>query len=113
MTDISILNELSDMIKARQNDNPDISYTAKLLSKGLPKVTQKIGEEATEVVIAALVETKDNTISEIADLMYHLCVMMHLKEIDWSHIAHKLHERMNMSGLEEKAARKKKSIKEG
>lgn len=106
MTDIKILDELLTTIHARKNDSVETSYTAKLLSKGLPKIAQKVGEEATEIVIAALVETKDDCINEIADLMYHLSVLMAVKKISWQEIADKLHERMNMSGLEEKAARK-------
>lgn len=109
MTDIKILDELLTTIHARKNDSVETSYTAKLLSKGLPKIAQKVGEEATEIVIAALVETKDDCINEIADLMYHLSVLMAVKKISWQEIADKLHERMNMSGLEEKAARKFKS----
>jgi len=106
MQDISLLNDLLKTIHGRKGDNTDTSYTAKLLAKGLPKVTQKVGEEATEIVIAALVETKKDCIGEIADLMYHLSVLMALKDISWDDIASQLHQRMNMSGLEEKAARK-------
>ncbi len=109
MTDIKILDELLKTIHARKNDAVDTSYTAKLMSKGLPKIAQKVGEEATEIVIAALVETKEDCINEIADFMYHVSVLMAVKKISWNDIADKLHERMNMSGLEEKSARKFKS----
>ncbi|MFT6073022.1 MAG: phosphoribosyl-ATP pyrophosphohydrolase [Dasania sp.] len=109
MHNITLLNELLETIHARKNDSVDTSYTAKLLSKGLPKITQKVGEEATEIVIAALVESKADCIGEIADFLYHLSVLMAVKDISWNEIATKLHERMNMSGLEEKSARKFKS----
>jgi phosphoribosyl-ATP pyrophosphohydrolase len=109
MTDIKILNDLQKTIHNRKNDSTETSYTAKLLSKGLPKIAQKVGEEATEIVIAALVETQQDCINEIADFMYHLSVLMVVKDISWQEIAEKLHERMNMSGLEEKAARKFKT----
>jgi phosphoribosyl-ATP pyrophosphohydrolase len=106
MHNISILNDLLEIIHSRKNDSIETSYTAKLLSKGLPKVAQKVGEEATEIVIAALVEKKSDCIGEIADLMYHLSVLMALKNITWFDIAEKLEQRMNMPGLEEKASRK-------
>lgn len=109
MTDIKILDELLKTIHAKKKDSPEISYTAKLFAKGLPKIAQKVGEEATEIVIAALVEKPEDCISEIADFMYHLSVLMAAKKISWDDIAKKLHERMNMTGLEEKAARKLKS----
>jgi phosphoribosyl-ATP pyrophosphohydrolase len=106
MTDIKILDELLKTIHKRKNDSVETSYTAKLIAKGLPKISQKVGEEATEIVVAALVETKDDCINEIADFMYHVSVLMAVKDISWQEIAGKLHERMNMTGLEEKAARK-------
>ncbi len=109
MTNIKILDDLLKNIHKRQNDSVETSYTAKLVSKGLPKIAQKVGEEATEIVIASLVETKEDCINEIADFMYHLSVLMAVKNISWDNIADKLHERMTMSGLEEKAARKFKS----
>ena len=109
MTDIKILDDLLKNIHDRKNDSVETSYTAKLFSKGLPKIAQKVGEEATEIVIAALVESKEDCINEIADFMYHVSVLMAVKNISWQHIADKLHERMSMSGLEEKAARKFKN----
>lgn len=109
MTNIKILDDLLKTIHSRKDDSPETSYTAKLLSKGLSKISQKVGEEATEIIVAALVETKEDCINEIADFMYHLSVLMAVKNISWQQIAEKLHERMNMSGLEEKAARKFKS----
>lgn len=109
MPDISILDDLLINIHSRKDDSPEVSYTAKLFAKGLPKIAQKVGEEATEIVIASLVEDKSDCVGEIADLMYHLTVLMAQKDISWQEVAGKLHERMNMSGLEEKAARKFKS----
>lgn len=109
MTDISILNHLIDVVHQRKNDSPDVSYTAKLMQAGVGKVCKKIGEEATEIVIAALQETKQDQINEIADLIYHVTVLMAQKEITWDDIALALEKRLNMSGLEEKAARKSAS----
>lgn len=57
-------------------DAPD-SYTARLLRDGLPRLTQKVGEEAVETIVAALAQSPDRTAEEIADLLYHLWVLMH------------------------------------
>jgi phosphoribosyl-ATP pyrophosphohydrolase len=106
MTDISILHRLEDIIQERKNDSPETSYTAQLFQAGLERTSKKIGEESTEVVIAAL--TQDNTalIGEIGDLIYHLSVLMAQKNVTWSEVADILSQRLNISGLEEKAARK-------
>ena len=106
MTNISILHMLEDIIQERKNDSPESSYTAQLFQAGLSRTSKKIGEESTEVVIAAL--TQDNTalIGEIGDLIYHLSVLMAQKNVTWSEVADVLSQRLNISGLEEKAARK-------
>ncbi|MEM6603268.1 MAG: phosphoribosyl-ATP diphosphatase [Pseudomonadota bacterium] len=106
MSDIHILNILTEIIHSRKDEPADQSYTAQLFQKGVKKTGKKVGEEATEVVIAALVEDKAALIGEIADLIYHLNVLMAQKDVSWKDIASKLEERLNISGLEEKAARK-------
>lgn len=62
-------------IQSRKDADPSESYTAKLLSRGRPKVAQKVGEEGVEVVIAALAEDRDALARESADLLYHLQVL--------------------------------------
>ncbi len=74
------------VLRERREKRPEGSYTAKLFSGGRGRIAKKIGEEATEVVIAALSETRDRMISEIADLVFHVTVLMADEGIDWSEI---------------------------
>ena len=64
------------MLKGRKEELPEGSYTTYLFEKGLDKILKKVGEEATEVIIAGKAEDKAETVYEIADLMYHVMVMM-------------------------------------
>ena len=75
-TAAAILDELQRVIAQREGAAPDSSYTARLFAKGLDHVLKKIGEEATEVVIAAKGETDERLASEAADLVYHLLVAL-------------------------------------
>ena len=70
------LNELYELLEGRKKELPEGSYTTYLFQKGLDKILKKVGEECTEVIIAAKAEDKAETIYEIADLMYHVMVMM-------------------------------------
>ena len=70
------LQGLMDMLEGRKIEKPEGSYTTYLFEKGLDKILKKIGEESTEVIIAAKVEDKAETIYEIADLAYHVMVLM-------------------------------------
>lgn len=69
------IDELWTVIQQRRGADPDSSYTAKLFAKGRAKIAQKVGEEAVETVIAALVEDKAALANESADLLYHLLVL--------------------------------------
>jgi phosphoribosyl-AMP cyclohydrolase / phosphoribosyl-ATP pyrophosphohydrolase len=71
-----VLAALEATIAARKGAAPETSYTAKLFSKGTPKIAQKLGEEAVEVVVAALAESDDALAGETADLLYHLTVLL-------------------------------------
>ena len=77
---------LEKIIENRKKSAPEESYTAKLLSAGLNKISQKVGEEATEVVIAALNESNEKFINETADLLYHLLVLLHAKDVSLNEI---------------------------
>jgi phosphoribosyl-AMP cyclohydrolase / phosphoribosyl-ATP pyrophosphohydrolase len=77
----NFLKELEDIIWQRKSDAPEESYTARLFAKGLNKISQKVGEEATEVVIAALAQTDEEFKSEVSDLLYHLLALLAAKEI--------------------------------
>jgi phosphoribosyl-ATP pyrophosphohydrolase len=69
------LDELWATIQERRGADPESSYTAKLFAKGRAKIAQKVGEEAVETVIAALVQDKEALAAESADLLYHLLVL--------------------------------------
>ena len=94
----SILHALEQLIASRAHTpHPSTapSYTQLLLSEGLLKIAQKVGEEATELVIAATAQSDERIIAETADLMYHLLVLLHKKNLSWDQV------------LEELASRKK------
>jgi phosphoribosyl-ATP pyrophosphohydrolase/phosphoribosyl-AMP cyclohydrolase len=80
------LDRLMKVLRDRRENRPEGSYTAKLFSGGRGRIAKKIGEEATEVVIAALSETRERMVSEIADLVFHVTVLMADEGIEWSEI---------------------------
>jgi phosphoribosyl-ATP pyrophosphohydrolase/phosphoribosyl-AMP cyclohydrolase len=82
----NFLYTLEKIIDDRKNSAPEESYTAKLLSDGLNKISQKVGEEATEVIIAALNQTGEQLKDEVADLLYHLLVLLQAKGVSLSEI---------------------------
>ena len=100
------LDRLAAIIAQRAVSESEISYTRKLIDKGLPKICKKLGEEAVEVVIAALAEERPALVGEIADLLYHLLVLMQVKGISLDEVGCVLEARMSQSGLEEKLLRK-------
>ncbi len=102
-----VLNRLYDVIASRKGGDPKESYTAKLFSKGPKKICQKIGEEATETVIAALSEGPEKVASESADVLYHLLVLWAEMGIKPEQVWAELEKREGTSGIAEKAARPK------
>jgi phosphoribosyl-ATP pyrophosphohydrolase len=82
-----------NVLRDRREKRPEGSYTAKLFTEGRGRIAKKIGEEATEVVIAALSETHERMISEIADLVFHVSVLMADEGIEWSEIEGELERR--------------------
>lgn len=72
----AMLNELEAIIADRKANPRDDSYTNKLFTKGVNKIAQKVGEEATEVIVAALGQGREEQIGELADLFYHTLVLM-------------------------------------
>ena len=105
-----ILQQLSKVLEARKDADPDQSYVASLHHKGLNKIREKVGEECVETIIAAkdASQSKDNhdVVYETADLWFHTLVMLsHLGEGPEA-ILNELARRFDLSGLEEKAARK-------
>ncbi len=91
--DFSALNELFEIIQQRKSSNPQTSYVALLNQKGLNSILQKIGEESTEVILAAKDKAKKETIHETADLLFHLLVMLDFEGITPQDIAEELKRR--------------------
>jgi phosphoribosyl-ATP pyrophosphohydrolase len=102
-----IIDRLEDMIAERRSASPDSSYVASLFAKGREKMAQKVGEEATETVIAALSGDPKKLTSEAADLLFHLMVLLAEGGVLMDDVLTELQRREGMSGIEEKAARPK------
>ena len=88
-----ILNYLDKVIDNRKNDYNEKSYTSKLLKKQIDRISQKVGEEAVEVVIAANNKNKQNLINESADLLFHLMILWKKKQVTLLEIAKELERR--------------------
>jgi phosphoribosyl-ATP pyrophosphohydrolase len=84
---------LFDIIEDRKNNLVENSYTASLFEKGLPKIAQKVGEEGTEVVVAALAQNDQRLIEEVADLAYHVLVLLSARGLTLAHILAELEKR--------------------
>jgi phosphoribosyl-ATP pyrophosphohydrolase len=100
------LRELAATIAERARAGGDTSYTRKLLDEGIEKCAKKLGEEATETVVAVLSGDKVSVIAESADLLYHLLVVLEASGVKLDEVYAELGRRTARSGLEEKAARK-------
>lgn len=99
------LQDLEQRIAERAKARAEVSYTRKLLDKGVGHCAKKMGEEAIETVIAATAEDRERLISETGDLLYHLLVVLRARGISLAEVEAALGERKGMSGLEEKASR--------
>jgi phosphoribosyl-ATP pyrophosphohydrolase len=95
---------LATIIERRSGD-PATSYVAKLTAKGRAKMAQKLGEEAVEVVIAAMSDDKPGMVSESADLMFHLAVLLADAGLSFDDVRAELERREGVSGIEEQAKR--------
>ena len=98
--------DLEKRVRERAAASPDVSYTRKLLDRGVAHCAKKLGEEAVETVLAATVEDRDRLIAESADLIYHLLVVLKARDISLAEVESALAARVSTSGLEEKASRK-------
>jgi phosphoribosyl-ATP pyrophosphohydrolase len=105
MTMHAIFEQLAQTISERKNANPETSYVAKLMNKGTDAILKKIGEEATEVVIASKDNDREQIVYESADLMFHLMVLLAHKNLSLDDVAQELARREGLSGLVEKALR--------
>ena len=102
-----IFPELYNLLEKRKEEGQVHSYTANLMNKGLDALLKKIGEESTELVIAAKNRDHQEQVHEIADLCYHLLVLMVYQNISLEDIHTELQRRLNVSGIEEKKSRAK------
>lgn len=100
-----ILDKLAEVLEARKQAAPDSSYVAGLYAKGLDAILKKIGEEATETVMAAKDGEADKLVYEIADLWFHSLVLLAQQGLSHHQVLDELARRFGVSGIEEKAAR--------
>ena len=104
-----ILSQLAEVLEARKSASTDSSYVASLYAKGLDAILKKIGEEATETVIAAKSGDRHQLVYEIADLWFHTLVLLAQQGLKPEEVLQELDRRFGLSGLTEKAARTEKS----
>jgi len=101
------VHDLAATIDARAASGGEASYTRKLLDKGAVHCARKLGEEAVETVIAAVEKDREHLIAESADLLYHLLVLLKASGITLADVEAALAQRTTMSGLDEKASRRR------
>jgi phosphoribosyl-ATP pyrophosphohydrolase len=102
-----VLEQLADILEQRKRESADKSYVASLYAKGLDTILKKIGEEATETVIAAKGGDKKQIVYETADLWFHCLVLLADQGLGPNDVLQELQRRFGLSGLEEKAQRNK------
>ena len=102
----AILKRLADVIDTRRGADPDTTSVARLFAKGEDTILKKIGEEATETVLAAKDGARERIVAEAADLWFHCMVMLAYYGLRPEDVLTELERRAGTSGLEEKAARK-------
>lgn len=107
MTNEAIINQLFSVLQERQSASADSSYVASLYHKGLDTILKKIGEEATETVIAAKSGDAEQIIYEVADLWFHTLVLLAQQGLTPEQVTDELARRFGVSGLTEKASRTK------
>lgn len=101
-----VIDRLVARIQLNRNADPAQSYVAKLTARGRAKMAQKLGEEAVETVIAAMTGDRQEIVSESADLLFHLCMVLVDAGLTMDDVRAELARREGMSGLDEKASRK-------
>jgi phosphoribosyl-ATP pyrophosphohydrolase len=101
-----VLTRLAEVLEARKGADPDSSYVAKLYDKGLDAILKKVGEEATETVMAAKDGVPEQLVHEIADLWFHTLVLLAQQGLGPAQVLAELDRRFGLSGLEEKAQRR-------
>lgn len=102
-----VLQQLAEVLEQRKGADPESSYVAKLYGKGLDAILKKIGEEATETVMAAKDGQKEQIVYETADLWFHTLVLLAQQGLGPDDVLQELARRFGISGIEEKAGRNK------
>jgi phosphoribosyl-ATP pyrophosphohydrolase len=102
-----ILQRLTETLEARKQASPESSYVAKLFSKGEDAILKKIGEEATEVILASKAGDKSHLVYETADLWFHCMVLLTQHGLSAEDVLWELARREGLSGIAEKESRKK------
>jgi phosphoribosyl-ATP pyrophosphohydrolase len=100
------LSRLAAVIESRRGGDPERSYVARLFAKGTDAILKKVGEEATEVVMAAKDGVPDKLVGEVADLWFHTLIVLAAHGLKPAHVLAELERREGLSGLEEFALRK-------
>jgi phosphoribosyl-ATP pyrophosphohydrolase len=100
------LRDLEQRVQERAQASAEVSYTRKLLDRGVAHCAKKLGEEAVEAAIAAIAEDRQRTVAEAADVLYHLLVVLQARGVALRSVMGELQSRMGQSGHQEKAARK-------
>ena len=87
MSNIEFLQTLEKVIQARLENPPEGSYTASLVAAGAKRIAQKVGEEGVELALAAVAGDRDETVNEAADLVYHLLVLLNIRDLRLADVA--------------------------
>ncbi len=102
-----VLQQLAEVLESRKGASPDSSYVASLYDKGLDAILKKIGEEATETVMAAKDGDAEKIVYEVADLWFHSMILLAQQGLGPKQVLDELQRRFGLSGLTEKAQRSK------
>jgi len=106
-TNSDVLQRVTDMLEARKQASPESSYVAKLFSKGEDAILKKVGEEATEVILASKTGDKSHLVYETADLWFHCMVLLAQHGLKAEDVLSELARREGLSGITEKESRKR------
>lgn len=105
MGECEVLDRLGEVLELRKSADPQASYVAGLYGKGLDAILKKIGEESTEVVMAAKDGVDERVVSEVADLWFHCMVLLANNGLSARQVLAELEARAGVSGLTEKSGR--------
>src|ERR1700728_2062216 len=100
------VHDLERRVQARARESADVSYTRKLLDRGVAQCAKKMGEEAVELALASVVESRERLIEEAADVLYHLLVVLKARDVKLTEVETVLGSRASQSGLSENTSSK-------